>query len=446
MATRTPSESGDGPDSNVANPGPTTVTSSSRAAPGSLPIDHDMAMTDDNMTAEPPPIDDNVIGANDDDVAYSIARYAMDVNAVGRRTYQRTFLWTTSDNRISYSVEKHGPTKGHDSAARLPWQEEQTSDGDDIKEYLEVGLVLGLDPTKYHPSGQISGRNKAREAARMAAGTLQRGDTEMRVFTPVTDHINPGVGLKYYVGCVREKGRLHPQTVDQPSVFFYAEFWKGSTLSQSLNVRKPILSNNIRKHAARNQEQAERTTTAMHPSTTIARFQTASPLAATTTSNLVALLQSTFNLYDHTQSAKHLKHVKELLETASPDLKLGSDTHNVGVVAFYDYDRPFEQSDAVAVIAELKSAHPDMADLSTQLVMKVRNAMAINEELRAELPHSSLGYFLTMCDIYFSMESNDDQTSAVVKEVLHFVSIHNMFTPGWPTPQAVLLSAGSTSR
>ncbi len=355
MATRTPSNSGDGPDSDVANPGPTTVTSSSRAAPGSLPIDHDIAMADDDMTAEPPPIDENVIGANDDDVAYSIARYAMDVDAVSRRKYQRTFLWTTSDNRISYSVDKHGPTKGYDSAARLPSQEEQTSDGDDIKEYLEVGVVLGLDPTRYHPSGQISGRNKAREAARMAAGTLQRGDTEMRVFTPVTDHINTGVGVKYYVGCVREEGRLHPQTVDQASVFFYAEFWEVSTLSQSLNVRKPILSSNIRKHAARIQEQAERATTAVHPSTTIARLRTAIPFAVTTTNNLVAHLQSTFNLYDQTQSAKHLKHVKELLDTtASPELKPGSDTHNVGVEAFYDYDKPFEQSDGVAVIAELK--------------------------------------------------------------------------------------------
>ncbi|KAK1063652.1 hypothetical protein LTR74_009264 [Friedmanniomyces endolithicus] len=403
-------------------------------------------MADDDMTAERPPIDDNVIGANDVDVAYSIARYAMDVNAPGRRKYQRTFLWTTSDNRISYSVEKHGPPHGHDSAARLPSEEEQTGDGDDIKEYLEVGVVLGLEPTKYHPSGQISGRNKAREAARMAAGTLQRGDSEMRVFTPVSDHINTGVGVKYYVGCVREEGRLHPHTVDQASVFFYAEFWEGSTLSQSLNVRKPILSNNVRKHAARNQEYAERTTTAMHPSTRAIGPAVANPLIVTTSDNLVAHLQSTFNLYDQTQSAKHLKHVKELLDTASSDLKLGSDTHNVGVVAFYDYDNPFEQSDAVAVIAELKSAHPDMADLSTQLVMKVRDAMATNEELRAELPYSSLGYFLTMCDIYFSMESDDDQTSAVVKEVLHFVSIHHMFTPGWPTPQAVLQSAGSTSR
>ncbi|KAK0262675.1 hypothetical protein LTR91_008072 [Friedmanniomyces endolithicus] len=441
MAKPNPSNSGNGPDTNVATPELTAITSSSATTP---PIDHDIAMTDDDMTAGPLLTDENVIGANDDDVAYSIARYAMDVNAVGRRKHQRTFLWTTSDSRISYSVDKHGPTKGHDSAARLPSQEEQTSDGDDMKEYLEVGVVLGLDPAKYHPSGQISGWNKAREAARVAAGTLQRGDTEMRVFTPVIDHIKPGVGLKYYVGCVREKGRLHPRTVNQPSVFFYAEFWEGSTLLQSLNVRKSILSNNIREHAARNQEQAEQTTTARHPSAGTIRLEAADPLIATTSNNLVAHLRSTFNLYNQTQSAEHLKHVKELLDMASPDLQLGSDTHDVGVVAFYDYDKPFEQSNAVAVIAELKSAHPNMADISSQLVTKVRNTIATNEELRAELPYSGLGYFLTMCDIYFSMESGDDQTSVIVKEVLHFVSIHNMFIPGWPIPQAVLQSAGST--
>ncbi|KAK0355704.1 hypothetical protein LTR91_009254 [Friedmanniomyces endolithicus] len=188
----------------------------------------------------------------------------------------------------------------------------------------------------------------------------------------------------------------------------------------------------------------EPTNTAVHPLTTTAKLRDANPLAVVESGEVVDDAVSASTLRDQTHDANNLKQMQELLETASPDLIPSPKARDVGMVAFHDYDdENFEEGDALAVLAELKSVNPNMPNLQPKLVVKLRQVIAQNEAFRIALPHSSLGFFLDLCSKTFVMDRDDDRTSVEVARALDSVRIVERHNQESTTTEALFQSQAS---
>ncbi|KAF5587770.1 hypothetical protein FPANT_6806 [Fusarium pseudoanthophilum] len=77
-------------------------------------------------------------------------------------------------------------------------------------QYLEVGLVIGEEPSKYKPTGLS--QNKERQAEQAAMGVLDRSQNVMRTFIRISEYIQPQTKLVAMLedesegaGCPREQ-------------------------------------------------------------------------------------------------------------------------------------------------------------------------------------------------------------------------------------------------
>ncbi|PNP77836.1 hypothetical protein FNYG_08917 [Fusarium nygamai] len=122
-----------------------------------------------------PPAEPTVVGPYEPDIATTIHGERMNVDDPSRRR-----------RNVSYNVEDDGPQKG--SCARLPIESELMPH-DKASQYLEIGLAIGEEPSKYKPTGLS--RNKERQSEQAARGVLDRSQNVMRTFIRINEYIQP---------------------------------------------------------------------------------------------------------------------------------------------------------------------------------------------------------------------------------------------------------------
>lgn len=203
-----------------------------------------------NPTANRVEEEQHAVLHEDIDIATSIGKESMKIQAPGREPFQRVFLWAASQEGTR-SADPYDCTieRSLEDYALLPWKKEtQISDEDRPKvvEYLEVGLVMGADAMKYVAKGK---ERKAREQERQSRENMDRDPQALRVFVPMTDTAAPQCRL--YVGCARSQGRLWPKTISKDAVYFYPEFWIGASPRYNQRDREKHVMSTCRRHAAR---------------------------------------------------------------------------------------------------------------------------------------------------------------------------------------------------
>ncbi|KAM0414579.1 hypothetical protein ACHAPT_013573 [Fusarium lateritium] len=152
----------------------------------------------------------------------------MRVEADGRQPFQVVYMWANEENKQEtghtkttnrqYKPETDGPHVV--PCPQLPTGAELVQDDKSTKAYMEVGLIIGSNPTNLVPTGLP--RAKGRAQARAHRGILRRDEGAMRVFIPMTQHV--ASQAKYYVGCRLTNGHLSPRVIDNACIFFYPEF------------------------------------------------------------------------------------------------------------------------------------------------------------------------------------------------------------------------------
>lgn len=191
------------------------------------------------------------------DIARTVHQEKMRVQANGRRTFQQVHLWMPDNkNTAGKSKYERGSTTQQyqpnvDGPSQTPCpilpRGNELVDHEDAKLYLEVGIIIGADPTRYESKGL---KSKQRNLDRQRRGILPRDDGAMRVFIPVTEYIAPQA--KFYVGCRLSGGRLLPRVIETDSIFFYSEFWRGISDSLNLKPRRAEMATACKRAAAIN--------------------------------------------------------------------------------------------------------------------------------------------------------------------------------------------------
>jgi hypothetical protein len=215
----------------------------------------------------------------------------MKVQAPGRLPMQRVYLWVgnregSKNKEIGsrftnrpYKPDEDGPcvaTQG----GRLPTNEKLQPDPNAVQ-YLEVGLVIGDNPSVYKPTA-ASGK-KDTKAARQLRGEMPRAESALRAFIPVTENVS--LQSKYYVGTKLIAGRLNPRVIDGEVIFCYPEFWQGAPEGASKVQRRTFINNRRKYAAAASKAQAKRATA----STTVDDMKyrtTSNPLSVTPPVNI----------------------------------------------------------------------------------------------------------------------------------------------------------------
>lgn len=104
-----------------------------------------------------------------DDIARTVHQEKMRVQANGRRTFQQVYLWIPyagnpkygrGSTTVLYQPELDGPSRT--PCPILP-RDQELVDHADAKLYLEVGIIIGADPSKYEVKGT---KNKQRDIDR----------------------------------------------------------------------------------------------------------------------------------------------------------------------------------------------------------------------------------------------------------------------------------------
>ena len=276
----------------------------------------------------------------------------------GRRLFQLTHLWSSSkadDMRknattVKYDVQKHGAE--HGMPPKLPTAEEAAGNNS-TKEYLEVGLVIGGEPSRWTSrgqGGQASAKKRATE--QKARGVLTREETAMRVFIRVEDRVAPKV--KFYVGCLPQNGRLHPRVIKFADVFIYAEFWRDVADGLNARVRQQKIGKALRMAAARDKNPVRRTQTRVVELDAVRQQFAQYPLTVSKKEDMYAHLIIKFWMYETTGNKDYVKDISAFINKAAPILPGGPRMSDDGVAAFLEDTGDFTEADAVDLRDELK--------------------------------------------------------------------------------------------
>ncbi|KAK0291074.1 hypothetical protein LTR35_001795 [Friedmanniomyces endolithicus] len=353
-----------------------------------------------------------IIDNGREDIAMTFAGERMMVEANGRRTFQKVYLYSQSDDsgqatqkatNKTYDVAEDGPPD--EGLTRLPSQNELTEDNN-TRQYLEVGIVMGKDPSKYTPKGhqQLDMRKE-----RKLRGKMRRDEYAMRVFTPITEFCEPQA--KLYVGCNPIEDRPQVRVIRMKDVFYYSEFTQGFEAG-AIKDREPGIMTRIRKAAAVNKSQPGRACAAISAGD-LKKWTTANALEATPCENLASMLALFFSLWRMTRDREHMDAFACLMEKAAPNLKHGPQARNEGIVAFYDFETQLSEDNATKVSQELKTAKPGIVEFTPQLIQQVHQALMEND-LGGGLPYSDLAFFLDTCNDTLWPSS---EAPAVLREV-----------------------------
>jgi hypothetical protein len=295
----------------------------------------------------------------DADVALTMDGEQMKVQAPGRLPMQRVYLWVGNlegskkkerGSRFTnkqYKPDEDGPrvaTQG----GRLPTNEELQPDPNAVQ-YLEVGLVIGDNPSIYKPTAASS--KKDLKAARQLRGEMPRAESALRAFIPVTENIS--LQSKYYVGTKLTAGRLNPRVIDGEVIFFYPEFWQGALEGASKTQRRTFINNKTKYAAAANKTQAERATASITVDD-MEKWTTSNPLNVTPPENLANTLVLQHTSYQATGDRSSLRNMLTHITNANSDLRYGPHTASDGMKSFFDFEEDLSVANTQLVVRELK--------------------------------------------------------------------------------------------
>lgn len=169
------------------------------------------------------------------------------MQAPGRLPMQPVFLW--KGNTDGRKNEKGLTTRPHDikkddttmnPVEQLPSAQELPP-GPDVVQYLEVGIVIGDDPSRFKPAPLTDKKNKDDRKKR---GDIPRHTSAIRAFIRISPTI--ASQAKYVVGVQPMDGYLQPHVIDSECIFFYSEIWKGIEKAPK-KVRKALMSLRVKR-------------------------------------------------------------------------------------------------------------------------------------------------------------------------------------------------------
>jgi hypothetical protein len=168
----------------------------------------------------------------DTDIAETLDGERTKVQAPGRLPMQLVYLRKGNTNgrkktgkgltNIPYDPKEDGPVTN--PVGSLSTAQELLPSGPNAVQYLEAGIVIGDDPSRFKPAPNADRKNKE---ARRQRGEMPRHTSAMRVFIPVIPAAAVARQAKYYVGVKPVDGCLQPRIINSECVFFYPEFWQG---------------------------------------------------------------------------------------------------------------------------------------------------------------------------------------------------------------------------
>ncbi|SCV38131.1 uncharacterized protein FFFS_05853 [Fusarium fujikuroi] len=265
----------------------------------------------------------------------------MRVGANGRQTFQKCWLWSAGEEQKYGSGRKtsdynaYNPlTDGPDFAAcpKLPSGDELIKNIQACKEYLEVGIMFGMDPTKFlAEEKKISPKLKKQQQA--ARGIHPRDQHAMLIFTPTSKHIP--TQANYFV------------------------------VSDDMNKKQRVKA--IAKGVVVEDDMAKLVTEHRLALTEPENFQ-----------NKIHLIWETFKMkYERTRSRDTVLLDALLLEldTVRPSQKYSVDTPTSGEHAFFHFDAAITDGEAKALIHEAKGIDPILAGLTPSLISAVHTAL-----------------------------------------------------------------------
>jgi hypothetical protein len=196
----------------------------------------------------------------------------MKVQAPGRHPMQRVYLRKGNINgkkntkgltNVPYDTTEDGPVMH--PVEQLPSAQELLP-GPGVVQYLEVGIAIGDNPSRFKPAPNADRKNRDDRRQR---GDMLRHTSAIRVFIPIMPDVIKQA--KYYVGVKPVDGYLQPRIINSECVFFYPEFWQGIEKATK-KERRAFMFTRMKQLAVTTQPQDEHNTASI-----TAMDETASP-------------------------------------------------------------------------------------------------------------------------------------------------------------------------
>lgn len=251
--------------------------------------------------------------------------------ATGRKLFQKVHLVSLGGLKKSTN-RQYCPEEDCEPGARKLPGEYELIPTENSKEYLEVGLVIGKDPSLHMATGKA--RDKNRELQRKKRGVLNRDEFAMRVFTPTTEYVKDQ--CKYFVGCHPIDARLSPKPIQADRIFFYPEFWSKINHIQTVRERLVAVNKACRHHAA-SQKMEERLATALIVADDTIKTLVPHPSTTTTSDHLASLLFLQHSMYIETGNPMYVSNMRESIKKALGCGGYGPKTSTEGVYALLDF-------------------------------------------------------------------------------------------------------------
>ncbi|KAM0438082.1 hypothetical protein ACHAQK_007172 [Fusarium lateritium] len=367
-----------------------------------------------------------VVQSGDEDIAMTIGMERMHVGAPGRRHFQIVWLWPMSNskgqgNGPAYKPDVHGPKNGPTPC--LPTKEELQPHLK-AEPYLEIGLIIGEDPTKYKPTGHAL--DKGRAKAQKERGVLQRENSAMRVFHKFTDYKQPQ--MKVVVGCLPEHGRM----TGNPDKY----------KPMLAKPRAQLVSDSIKNNAcrfARDPPKAQVSEVVTEMEKSLAK----TPLVATNLDSVVSKSMLIYSMFLKTRDTRYLAALKSALCQPTPDTDYYPLAQDDGEAAFLEFDRdvPLTDESINNLIAEVKRASPAAVEIRPEVIREVHevlcNAESRGRKLADAFPQSTLCFFLELCNdmlpAVLTPPILDDSVSGIIQMAFKASLKHAVYTTCSPT-------------
>lgn len=317
------------------------------------------------LGAYPSPPPSQTIDDGFTDLAQRFNGEKLRVNATGRKTFQKCFLWTqsrdaavdrTKKTKESYDPNKHSPNAVPTPNNKLPLASELVND-EATTEFIQVGLILADNPELFLKEIK-NGVSRSREIEQARASRVLDRDEHNVLYAYVEITESRVAQAETFVGCLFKDGHYEIKKAKQEWVFFFAEFQptiNGKVMdakaSKPLNQaeRKGAIIFNVKSAASRNP-----TVRGANVIAKAAGIRAANPIRVPKPASLSSKLRILLAVFDQTGSSAALQTVLDTLEHTQPGLRYQASTRVQGTTAFFDFNTEFTIELSQAMEQELK--------------------------------------------------------------------------------------------
>lgn len=287
-----------------------------------------------------------VIKNGRENIAMSHFKEKMRVQADGRKTFQRGYLFPTERSNEVYDAIKDGPSQGIPPSLPTAQELQKT---DNVQMFLEVGIVIGSQPDRYVPTG--AARNSARDQSRQARGILGRDENALRAYIPTSRHVPSQA--KFFVACKPTSTHCSARSIKMDYIFFYEEYLTGIDDSTTRKALTQIISANCKHAAAEIETGSDKFTAAVNVDEPT--YPTLSKSRAnTSTESLIPepVLQN--NPRKRIRSENYMDNTDRTQLNASSGLPREVPTPDSSIAASFNCDNELSDAKAKRVVSELK--------------------------------------------------------------------------------------------